>query len=89
LKARSPAAAARRAGADPVERAAHRRAVLEVSAPGRKCLPRGFLCSRASKNPRRLVANTETLTDRYGMFTAQPFQRGFGPRSATACGACC
>jgi DNA-directed RNA polymerase subunit alpha len=25
-----------------------------------------------------LVANTETLTDRYGMFTAQPFERGFG-----------
>jgi 2,3-bisphosphoglycerate-independent phosphoglycerate mutase len=24
------------------------------------------------------VANTETLTDRYGMFTAQPFERGFG-----------
>src|SRR5207248_2532851 len=24
------------------------------------------------------VANTESLTDRYGMFTAQPFQRGFG-----------
>jgi len=28
--------------------------------------------------PKRLVANTETLTDRYGQFTAQPFQRGFG-----------
>ena len=25
-----------------------------------------------------MVANTETLTDRYGMFTAQPFERGFG-----------
>jgi DNA-directed RNA polymerase subunit alpha len=24
------------------------------------------------------VANTETLTDRFGQFTAQPFQRGFG-----------
>ena len=24
------------------------------------------------------MANTETLTDRYGQFTAQPFQRGFG-----------
>ena len=39
---------------------------------------RGLLCSKASKNPNRLVANTETLTERYGMFTAQPFQRGFG-----------
>ena len=30
------------------------------------------------QKPKRLVANTDTLTDRYGMFTAQPFQRGFG-----------
>jgi DNA-directed RNA polymerase subunit alpha len=30
------------------------------------------------QKPKRLVSNTETLTDRYGMFTAQPFQRGFG-----------
>ncbi len=30
------------------------------------------------QKPKRLVANTENLTDRYGMFTAQPFQRGFG-----------
>src|SRR5690348_2686968 len=30
------------------------------------------------QKPKRLVANAETLTDRYGMFTAQPFQRGFG-----------
>ena len=27
------------------------------------------------QKPKRLVANTETLTERYGMFTAQPFQR--------------
>ncbi len=33
---------------------------------------------RAFQKPKRLVANTETLTDRYGMFTAQPFERGFG-----------
>jgi DNA-directed RNA polymerase subunit alpha len=33
---------------------------------------------RGFQKPKRLVANTETLTDRYGMFTAQPFQRGFG-----------
>jgi len=30
------------------------------------------------QKPKRLVANTESLTERYGMFTAQPFQRGFG-----------
>jgi DNA-directed RNA polymerase subunit alpha len=30
------------------------------------------------QKPKRLVANTETLTDRYGMFWAQPFERGFG-----------
>ncbi len=30
------------------------------------------------QKPKRLVANTENLTDRYGMFTAQPFERGFG-----------
>ena len=33
---------------------------------------------RGFQKPKRLVANTETLTDRYGMFTAQPFERGFG-----------
>ncbi len=30
------------------------------------------------QKPKRLVANTETLTERFGSFTAQPFQRGFG-----------
>ena len=30
------------------------------------------------QRPKRLVANTETLTERFGQFTAQPFQRGFG-----------
>ncbi len=30
------------------------------------------------QKPKRLAANTETLTDRYGMFTAQPYERGFG-----------
>src|SRR2546430_4217090 len=28
--------------------------------------------------PRRLAADSETLTDRYGRFSAQPFERGFG-----------
>src|SRR5436305_6381650 len=30
------------------------------------------------QKPKRLVANTETLTERYGMFTAQRFKRCFG-----------
>jgi DNA-directed RNA polymerase subunit alpha len=30
------------------------------------------------QKPKRLVANTESLSDRYGMFWAQPFERGFG-----------
>ena len=30
------------------------------------------------QKPKRLVCNTNTLTDRYGQFTAQPFERGFG-----------
>src|SRR5881397_2034262 len=28
--------------------------------------------------PRRLAADVETLTERYGRFSAQPFERGFG-----------
>ena len=30
------------------------------------------------QKPKRLVCNTDTLTDKYGQFTAQPFERGFG-----------
>lgn len=30
------------------------------------------------QKPKRLAANTETLTDKYGQFAAQPFERGFG-----------
>ncbi len=30
------------------------------------------------QKPKRLVANTDSLTDKYGQFTAQPFERGFG-----------
>jgi DNA-directed RNA polymerase subunit alpha len=30
------------------------------------------------QKPKRLVANTDTLADRYGMFSAQPFERGWG-----------
>src|SRR5258706_15637659 len=35
------------------------------------------------QKPKRLVANTETLNDRYGMFTAQPVERGFGSTIGT------
>jgi len=30
------------------------------------------------QKPKRLVANSDTLTDKYGQFAAQPFERGFG-----------
>jgi DNA-directed RNA polymerase subunit alpha len=30
------------------------------------------------QKPKRLASNTETLTDKYGQFSAQPFERGFG-----------
>jgi DNA-directed RNA polymerase subunit alpha len=35
------------------------------------------------QKPKRLVENTETLTERYGMFIAQPFERGFGSTIGT------
>lgn len=33
---------------------------------------------RGFQRPRRVVCDLQTLTDRYGKFTAQPFERGFG-----------
>ncbi len=30
------------------------------------------------QKPKRLACNNETLTDKYGQFSAQPFERGFG-----------
>src|SRR5579863_9721467 len=30
------------------------------------------------QKPKRLACNLDTLTDRYGEFYAQPFERGFG-----------
>jgi DNA-directed RNA polymerase subunit alpha len=33
---------------------------------------------RGFQKPKRLVADTETLTDKFGKFSAQPFERGFG-----------
>jgi DNA-directed RNA polymerase subunit alpha len=35
------------------------------------------------QKPKRLVANTESLTERFGQFSAQPFERGFGPTIGT------
>src|SRR6202012_6059654 len=39
---------------------------------GKHMLWRGF------QKPKRLAVDTETLTDKYGKFSAQPFERGFG-----------
>jgi len=33
---------------------------------------------RGFQKPKRLAADTETLTDKFGKFSAQPFERGFG-----------
>jgi DNA-directed RNA polymerase subunit alpha len=33
---------------------------------------------RGFQKPKRLAVDTETLTERYGKFSAQPFERGFG-----------
>ena len=33
---------------------------------------------RGFQKPKRLAVDTETLTDKYGKFCAQPFERGFG-----------
>ena len=30
------------------------------------------------QRPKRLASETETMTNRYGKFYAQPFERGFG-----------
>jgi len=30
------------------------------------------------QRPKRLISNLDTLTDKYGQFSAQPFERGFG-----------
>ena len=41
------------------------------------------------QRPKRLEVERETLTDRFGRFQAQPFERGFGTTIGNACGACC
>ena len=33
---------------------------------------------RGFQKPKRLATDTETLTDKYGRFYAQPFERGLG-----------
>ncbi len=44
---------------------------------------------RGFQKPKRLVADTETLTDKYGKFSAQPFERGFGTTVGNALRRCC
>ena len=39
---------------------------------------RGLMLWKGFQRPKRLVCDTETLTDKYGQFQAQPFERGFG-----------
>ena len=78
---RARPAQARGTGADPVERAVHRRIVFEVSGRFAKAFDHDMF--KGFQKPKRLVANTETLTERYGMFTAQPFERGFGSTIGT------
>jgi len=63
-------------------------AAAEPIAPRRVRSEERLVMFKGFQKPKRLVANTETLTDRYGMFTAQPFERGLVPRSAIACGEC-
>ena len=48
------------------------RGALPLREVEEKMLWKGF------QKPKRLACNLETLTDKYGMFTAQPFERGFG-----------
>src|SRR4030095_6436091 len=47
-------------------------------AKGNPMLWKGF------QRPKRLELERETLTDRYGRFHAQPFERGFGPTIGNA-----
>ena len=74
---------ARAVGA-PRSGAAHRRAVLEVGGSGRSRAAAGSgkdiaaMCGKASRDPRVLECDQDTLTDQYGRFHAQPFERGFG-----------
>jgi DNA-directed RNA polymerase subunit alpha len=46
----------------------------------RECAGKGEtqMLWRGFQKPKRLAVETETLTDKYGKFSAQPFERGFG-----------
>src|SRR5258707_8620412 len=39
---------------------------------------RNTMLGRGFQNPKRLAVDTETLTEKYGKFSAQPSERGFG-----------
>src|SRR6202451_1772679 len=41
---------------------------------------------RGFQKPKRLAVDTETLTEKYGKFSAQPFERGFGTTIGNALG---
>ena len=96
------AAEARRRADSADQRAADRRTVLEVTTGLRGTLASivrmGSGCSAGRKEAhdvegfseaKALGGRTDTLTDKYGQFSAQPFERGSARPSATRCGACC
>jgi ribosomal protein S4 len=86
------AAVARRHPA-PDQRAADRRALLEVSTKRSRRSERagGFrtMLWKGFQKPKRLECDPADLTPTYGRFTAQPFERASERRSATRCAACC
>src|SRR5450432_3659386 len=45
---------------------------------GVRCAGRFTMLWRGFQKPKRLAVDTETLTEKYGKFSAQPFERGFG-----------
>ena len=46
--------------------------------PGTTSITIGIQCWKGFQRPKRLEFERETLTDRFGRFYAQPFERGFG-----------
>ena len=48
------------------------------SAAGGHLGGKNTLLWKGFQKPKRLACNLDTLTDKYGQFTAQPFERGFG-----------
>jgi DNA-directed RNA polymerase subunit alpha len=43
-----------------------------------RCAGETLMLWRGFQKPKRLAVDTDTLTDKYGKFSAQPFERGFG-----------